>query len=152
MGVDTKAILRKGTTIEQIEKAISAKYKNVKVEKTHTPDFFYVIFTDGEHNRSLAVSFTNSCERENGISGVWVSLSLWENSVEICRYLCETFGGYLDENDCDDAGFYPINFHLYSQGKEFTKMDLFRHKVIQSLGYDNLLKVMDLFNEFKQIT
>jgi len=152
MGVDTKAILRKGTTIEQIEKAISAKYKDVKVEKTYTPDFFYVIFTDGENNRSLAVSFTNSCERDDGISGVWVSLSLWEKSVEICRYLCETFGGYLDENDCDENGFYPINFYLYSQGKEFTKMDLFRHKVIQELGYDNLLKAMDLFNEFKQIT
>lgn len=31
MGVDTKAILRKGTTIEQIEKAISEKYTDVKV-------------------------------------------------------------------------------------------------------------------------
>jgi hypothetical protein len=111
-----------------------------------------VIFTDGEHIRSLAVSFTNSCERENGITGVWTSLGMWGNSVEIARYICETFGGYLDENDCDDDGFYPINFHLYSQGKEFTKMDLFRHKVIQELGYDNLFKAMDLFNEFKQIT
>jgi hypothetical protein len=33
MGVDTKAILRKGTTIEQIEKAISEIYTEVKTEK-----------------------------------------------------------------------------------------------------------------------
>lgn len=38
MGVDTKAILRKGTTIEQIEKAISDKYAAVEVSATR-PDF-----------------------------------------------------------------------------------------------------------------
>lgn len=150
MGVDTKAILRKGTTIEQIEKAISEKYTDVKVRAT-MPDFMYVIFKDGEDPRKLAVSFTNSCERDNGIAGVWTSLSKWGNSIEIARYLCETFGGYLDENDCDDEGFYPINFHLYEQGKEFTKLDLFRHEVISKLGYDNLKVAEEIFNKFKEL-
>jgi hypothetical protein len=150
MGVDTKAILRKGTTIEQIEKAISAKYTDVKV---HAPekDFMFIIFKDGEDQRQLAVSFTNSCEREDGIAGVWTSLGMWGNSVEIMKYLCETFGGYLDENDCDDQEYYPINFELYSQGSEFTELDEFRHKVIKEVGYDKLKAVMNLLDQYQQI-
>jgi len=147
MGVDTKAILRKGTTIEQIEKAISEKYTDVEVMAT-MPDFMYVTFKDGADQRQLAVSFTNSCERDNNIAGVWTSLGKSGNSVEIARYLCETFGGYIDENDCDDEGFYPINFHLYSQGEEFTKLDEFRHKVIKEVGYDKLKSVMRLLDEY----
>jgi len=148
MGVDIKAILRKGTTIEKIEKAISEKYTDVEVKPTSMLDFMYVIFKDGADQRQLAVSFTNSCERENNIAGVWTSLGKWGNSIKIARYLCETFGGYLDENDCDDEGLYPINFHLYSQGKEFTKLDKFRHKVIKEVGYDKLKAVMKLLDEY----
>lgn len=150
MGVDTKAILRKGVTIEQIEKAISDKYTEVEVRAT-MPDFMYVTFKDGADQRQLAVSFTNSCERDDNISGVWISLGWWGNSVEILRYLCETFGGYLDENDCDNKGYYPINFHLYSQGAEFTKLDEFRHEVINEVGYDKLNSVMKLLNEYSKI-
>lgn len=150
MGVDTKAILRKGTTIEQIEKAISDKYADVEVVGSR-PEFIYVRFKDGNDQRQLAVSFTNSCEVENGISGVWTSLGKWGNSVEIARYLCETFGGYLDENDCDDEGFYPINFHLYSQGCEYTKIDEFRHKVIKEFGYDKLKVAMSMLQEYKSL-
>jgi len=151
MGVDTKAIIRKGTTIEKIEKAISEKYTDVEVKPTSMLDFMYVTFKDGAVQIQLAVSFTNSCERDNGIAGVWTSLGMWGNSVEIARYLCETFGGYLDENDCDDKGFYPINFHLYSQGTEFTKLDEFRHKVITEIGYNKLNAVMKLLDEYSEV-
>jgi hypothetical protein len=151
MSVDTRAILRKGVTIEQIEKAISEKYTEVKVHTLAAPDFMLIQFMDGADHRQLSVSFANSCERDYGIAGVWVSLGMWGNSVEILTYLCETFGGYLDENDYDDEGFYPINFHLYSQGNEFTKLDEFRHKVINSVGYDKINTVMELFNEYKTL-
>ncbi|HHT9021258.1 TPA: hypothetical protein ACT5CK_002441, partial [Flavobacterium psychrophilum] len=151
MGVDTKAILRKGVSIEQIEKAISEKYTDVEVRAT-SPDFMYLIFKDGKDQRRLAVSFTNSCERDNGISGIWCSLGMWGNSVEIARYLCEKFGGYLDENDCDDQEFYPINFHLYAQGAEFTQMDLFRNKVITKLGYKHLNNAIELLTEFSEVS
>jgi hypothetical protein len=82
----------------------------------------------------------------------WVSLGHCGNSVEIAKYLCETFGGYLDENDCADDGYYPINFHLYSQGTEFTSLDEFRHKVITEVGYDKLGSVMKLLEEYKALT
>lgn len=149
MGVDTKAILRKGTTIEQIEKAMSEKYNDVELRASQ-PDFMSIQFKDGKDQRQLSVSFTNSCERESGIGGVWISLGMWGNSIEIARYLCETFGGYLDENDCDDEGFYPINFRLYSQGSEFTKADEFRHKLISEVGLGKLKSVMLLFDEYSK--
>ena len=148
MSVDTKAILTKGTTIEKIEKAISEKYTDVEV-RANMSYFMIVSFKDGADQRQLSVSFLNSCETENNIAGVWTSLGKWGNSVEIARYLCETFGGYLDEDDCDDEGFYPINFHLYSQGTEFTKLDEFRHKVIKEVGYDKLKSVMKLLDEYQ---
>lgn len=151
MGVETKAILRKGTTIEQIEKAISDKYADVEIRAT-MPDFVYVTFKDGEDQRQLSVSFANYCEIENNIAGVLTSLGKWGSSVEIARYLCETFGGYLDENDCDGEGFYPINFHLYSQGNEFTILDEFRHKVIKEVGYDKLKVVMSLLDEYSKVS
>lgn len=150
MSVDSKAIIRKGVKIEEIHEVLSKKYEDVKVHASQ-PDFMFIIFKDEGHTRQLAVSYTGSCLRENGIDGVWLSLGMWGNSVDILRHLCETFGGYLDENDCDDDGFYPINFHLYVNGSEFTEMDLFINKVISKLGYDNLKPAMELFNEFKNI-
>lgn len=150
MGVDTKAIIRKGTTIEEIANAIGDKYGEVKIESS-MPYFFQIIFNEGKGNRMLSVSFSNSCEKDNGIPGVWLSLGCYGKSVEILRYLCETFGGYLDENDCDDKGFYPINYHLYAKSKNHSKMDEFKHKVIHELGHVNLNKTMALFEEYKKI-
>lgn len=150
MAVNTNAILKKGTTIQEIVKAISERYSDVKVE-TVMPQFMYVSFKDGADQRKLAVSFTNSCEKEYNIAGVFVSLDKWGNSVEIAKYLCEYFGGYLDENDCDDQGFYPINFDLYSKGQDFTKLDQFRHQVIKEVGYDKLDPVMKLLNDYRDI-
>lgn len=151
MGVDTKAIIRKGVSLEEIKSALENQYADVEVLNTSSADFFYIVFSDGKDKRQLAISYNDSCLKDNGIDGIWCSLGLWKNSIQIMRYLCETFGGYLDENDCDDEDFYPINFHLFQQGKDFTKMDLFSNKVITELGYGNLHKALNLFNEFKAI-
>ncbi len=150
MGVNTNAILTKGTTITQIEKAISTKYTEVKVEAV-TSDFMYITFKDGADQRQLTVSFINSCEKDDGIAGVWVSLGMWNNSIEIIKYLCETFGGYIDENDSDNEGFYSINYTFYSKGKEFTEFDEFKHKVIEKVGYNKLKTVMSLCKEYAKM-
>jgi hypothetical protein len=147
MVVDTKAIIRKGTTIEQIESAISAKYKDVTVY-VNTQDLMCMSFVDGEDSRTMSVSFTNSCQRDDGIAGVCLSLGFWGNSVEIMKYLCETFGGYIDENDCDDKEFYPINFEEYQKGADFTPLDIFKNKVIKEVGYGKLKPVLTLLDEY----
>jgi hypothetical protein len=150
MGVDTKAIIRKGTTIEQIESAISAKYKDVTV-RANNHDFMSMSFVDGKDSRTMHVSFTGSCEQDYSIAGVGLSLGCTGNSVEILKYLCETFGGYLDENDCDDQDFYPINYELYAQGSEFRPLDEFRHKVIKEVGFEKLRPVMALLDEYRTL-
>lgn len=95
MGVSTKAIIRKGVTIEQIENAIDEKYQNVTVETSKDDDLFYVHFKDGEDVRKLAVIFDyNGTERDYGISGAWLSFGFWGNSVD-CRSLYGTpLNGY----------------------------------------------------------
>lgn len=148
MGVNTKAILTKGTTIEQIEAVISNKFQDVQVH-ANSSGSMYITFKDGEHARTLYVSFANYCEHDYGIAGVWLCLGYWGNSFEILQDLCETFGGYLNKNDCDDEGFYPICYHLYSQGVGFTQTDEFRHKVIKEVGYEKLKSVLALFEEYQ---
>lgn len=150
MGVDTRAILRRGVTIEEIEIALKEKYTEVKVVPS-SKDFMYVVFKDGSDQRQMAISFSNSCERDDKIAGVWCSLGLSRNSVQIMRYLCKTFGGYLDESDCDEDGFYPINFHLYSEGKEHTELDLLKNEIIAELGYNKLKITLKLFEKFKNL-
>lgn len=151
MSVDSKAIIRKGVNIQEIELALKRKYSEVRVISSSMDDIMYVMFKDGQEDRQMAVSFNGSCLKDNGIDGVRLSLGLWGNTIEILKYLCQTFGGYLDENDCDDIGFYSINFELYEKGKDFTEMDKFRNKVISKLGYEKLNIAMQLFEEFKQI-
>ncbi len=149
MGVDTKAIIRKGTTVEQIVQFISSKYGDVEVREAGQLTSFMLNFKDGEDKRTLWVFLHGS--PESNIEGVALNFGYWGNSVEIMRGICEHFGGYLDENDCDADGYYPINFHLYQQGEDFTPLDEFRHEVIQKMGFDKLKVAMELFEKFKTI-
>ena len=149
MGVDTKAIIRKGTTVEQIVQFIAPKYGNVEVREAGHATSFMLNFKDGEDQRTLWAFLHGASE--SGIEGPSLSFGCWGNSVEIMRGICEHFGGYLDENDCDADGYYPINFHLYQQGEDFTPLDEFRHEVIQKIGYDKLHVAMQLLEKFKTI-
>jgi hypothetical protein len=151
MGRDTKAVLTKGTTIEDIVTVLKQKYTFVEVNSSRS-SFFRVFFMDWADHRQLFVSFdSESVRHDTGIDGVYLNLSLWGNAVEILRGLCETFGGYLKEDDSNDEPFIPINYELFAKGKEFTKMDEFRHKVMAELGYDNLEKAMKLLEEYRNI-
>ena len=100
----------------------------------------------------MYVSYSGSCLNDHGIDGIWLSLGCYGKSVEILRFLCESFGGYLDENDCDEDGFYPINFHLFQQSKEYSEMDIFTNKIISEIGYEHLQKVLLLFEEYKRLS
>ena len=78
MGVDTKAIITKGTTLEQIVEALEKKYGQVKVSSSFE-NFFWLDFKDTnqiqcELNpiRSMAVSFNGTCKQDSGIDGVWM--------------------------------------------------------------------------------
>lgn len=151
MSVDTKAIIAKGTTIQSIAETLEHKYKNVKIQSTSMDYFFAILFADGDDQRTLYVSFSNSCEQDYGIPGVWLSLGYWGNSVKIMTYLCETFGGYIDENDCDGIGFQPICLGLYLQSPELTILEIFKHKIISVCGIDKVNDVIALCDEYKSL-
>ena len=147
MSERTVAILRKGTTIVNIIDAMKAKYTNVDTFSSFE-DFFKVTFNDGQEKRIMSVSLSDSCYHDYGISGTWVSLGYIGNSIEIIKYLCETFGGYFKENDCGDSDFYPINIELYLQGEDFTVRDKFIQEIITELGYSNLKKSLTIFDKY----
>jgi len=107
MGVSTKAIIRKGTTLKEISDVLSEKYKEVQIISTHSVEYFIITFLDGDKRRGLNV-FTYNTEDED-IDGVRLSLGMWGDSVEIMKYILNVFGGYIDENDCDDEGYYSVN-------------------------------------------
>lgn len=150
MGLETKAIIRKGVTLEQISNAIYFKYGEITVNSNST-GAANISFFDGVDKRSLFIMFGSDCEREAGIAGVCLTLGAWGNSVAIMHDLCKTFGGYLDENDCDNEGYYPINQQLYLQGCEVTEVDKFRDKVISEFGYNNLQRIMQICEDYHQV-
>jgi hypothetical protein len=151
MGASTIMVLRKGVTIEQIAVAMEAKYGEVTVYPSRSKDFFTIGFVDDDIKKNLSIIYGDCTLHDYGIDGVYGSLSCINNSVEIAKYLCETFGGYLDEDDCDDEPFYPINIELFMQGSEMTAMDEFRHEVITSLGYKNLKRCMELLEKYSSL-
>lgn len=148
MPISTNAILRKGTTLEEIKTVLEKYYGQVEVH----PDLdcmFSLDFQDDGNRRVLTVFFNDCARNDYKIEGVLVSLNSWGNSIQIMKHLLNEFGGYLDENDSDHKHFYPVNIEAYKQGKDFTPRDLFVNKVIAKVGYDKLKVVMELFDEFK---
>ena len=42
----------------------------------------------------------------------YISLSCWGSSVEIVKEIVSHFGGgWVDENDCDDKEYYPVELN-----------------------------------------
>jgi hypothetical protein len=81
----------------------------------------FINFKDDEENRSLFYCYTNHNAYENlefyseyGLEDMVkeqttsISLGFHGNSVDIIKSLVIEFGGWLDENDCDDEQYYPI--------------------------------------------
>lgn len=49
----------------------------------------------------------------------FISLGKWGNSIEIIKELVSYFGGYIDEDDCDDKEYYYIPSTQPDRRKEF---------------------------------
>jgi len=50
----------------------------------------------------------NGLRELNEIDTTFISLGYWASSVEIMRDIVEEYGGWLDENDCDEYPYYYI--------------------------------------------
>lgn len=153
MGVDTKAIIRKGVTIEELKAHAEKKYGKVSVEETKIDDFFYLVFEEGKQVRRNLAVFTNPemAERDYGISGILLSIGCRGESVEIVTHFAEEFGGFVDDSDCDDKDFYPVNVEKMEQGKEYTPKEKFKHKLIKEFGLEAANKIIVACEEYSQL-
>jgi len=85
MGVNTTAILRKGLTIEEIEKAISKKYTDVEVTPSSVLNFMYVMFKDGKDIAGNA--YFNYMDKKGG----WDSVA--EDAIHSYQTLWQKING-----------------------------------------------------------
>ena len=152
MGTSTKAIINKNTSVFDIEKALNLKYHNVKVSKSGVnDDFYYFTFDYGNEVYHLNAFFNDYALISHNIDGVSLSIGCSDESITILRYLCECFGGFLDENDCDDESYYSINYHLFCNISQKTNLEVFKEKLLMKVGYDKLESVLKLLEEYKNI-
>ena len=153
MGVSTKAIIRKGVTIEELKAHAEKKYGEVGIEETFLDNFFYLVFKEGEQSRRNLAVFTDHtmAERDYGISGILLSISCMGKSVEIVTHFAEEFGGFVDDSDCDDKDFYPVNVEKMEQGKEYTPKEKFKHKLIKEFGLEAANKIIVACEEYSQL-
>lgn len=151
MGVDTKAIIRKNLSLEELKVHAEKHFGGVEVETSNGLgfDLFYLNFADPiekDRNRSLAVFLDPKLAgRDYGIEGTLLSLGCWGGAVDIMKVFLKEFGGYLDENDCDATGFEPHHLDKFSLSKDFTPQDKLRQELASEIGYENMVKAMKVF-------
>lgn len=82
----------------------------------------FITFNDGDENRAIFYYYQNVNSYENleyynkynledmvKSETTWLNLGLYGNSVEIMKRIAQEFGGWLEENDCDDKPPYWID-------------------------------------------
>ena len=126
MGVDTRGIIAKRIQYEDIVQFIRKNYADVdvsysKVSIDEIETFLFCKFKDGKDDRELIImnnvtvpdSIEDRHEEIEYEDSVYTSISFRHrgNSVLIITNILKQFGGYIDENDCDDEGYYKIERH-----------------------------------------
>lgn len=150
MSVTTKVIINKGVALTEILQRLKVKYDSVEIITTGSDVYFIMRFIVGSQVRSISVFFGDYAKIDYGVDGTLLSLGAYGNSLEIMNFILAEFGGYIRKTDDDE--FQPVNVEKFMVNKNVTKKDLFTLKVIQKVGYDKLDVVLDLFDEFKNLT
>ncbi len=147
MGGATKAVLRKGVSADQILSAIQEKYDSEAFIDSVYESHLWINFRENGDYRNMFVNPNN----KEYIEGVFLSLGCWGNSAEIMKYLCETFGGWTDENDCDKQGYYLINKDAYESGTDFTEVDKLKMRIMAEVGHQKANIIMEILKEYKDV-
>lgn len=115
MSVDTKGLLKGTVTHQEVLNFIKQKYdKNAEshVEKDFdgVRNMGFICFKFNNEKRSMFYVSENGNKYDEIERGKYTSISLGynDNAISIIREIVTEFGGYIDENDCDDKGFEPI--------------------------------------------
>ena len=144
MGVDTKGYVSKEVTALDVYNVIVSKYDisaNYRVEvQEDGREYGSIDFMDGEDQRSLF--FYKGTENHD----TSLSLSYWNNSVEIIVNILKCFGGKLKEADTSDLD--PIDI---PKDENYSHID--RVKFIEDImnKLDNSLSIGDKVKISNQI-
>lgn len=97
---------------------IKERYDNSGEWKTWSG---FIEFNDGARDRGLFYCYTNHNTWENlkyyseyGLEDMvktettYISLNKDDSSIDIIKKIVSHFGGWIDENDCDDEPYYPL--------------------------------------------
>ena len=117
MSCDTILRLKGHITAEQIVDYIDEHYKFISnsIREDNYVTSGFIKFNDGDENRNIYYDYQNinSYEKldENIVKSetTFLNLGCYGNSVEIMKGIAQEFGGWLDENDCDDIPPYWID-------------------------------------------
>lgn len=152
MGVDTNGYVSRQVTAMDIYNIICSKFDkdaifDVKVETRNGVDeeIGKIYFKIGEDQRGLFLCHgENENDQKFDFDGsskyVYMSLGHWNNSEQIMTNIVKCFGGYIDENDCDDIDAFYIP---QSENMEYSDCIKEREKIVSILDekLSNALKI-----------
>lgn len=151
-----RAFLRKNVTVLEIFTALDSKYENVQaVGLLADPKAFQLYFTEVDENITPSREYrymtvhTDATLTEEGFSGVECRLQNWGKAVEILKYLCETFGGYIQEVIPGEA--ILVNTGNLDLQQEYSKVQLLENEIFHKLDSDAIPVVLELCQKYKDV-
>jgi hypothetical protein len=124
MSVDTHGMINRKIDVEEVYNFIINTFdKNAKLDKKidsyDNKPKGYILFNDGKDDRQMFFcngqdktkydrEYPNLSFNDEDLSYLWLDLKLYGNSVEDMKIIINHFGGYVDENDCDDNDWYYL--------------------------------------------
>lgn len=129
MGVDTKGYLDKDITASDVFNVICYKFDpqaNFNVRNESGYDIGTIDFMYNDEQRNLFYCVTSDrlentpWDREKHVSLI---LRKWGSSVQIMTEIVSVFGGYVDEDDCDD-----MEAVFISKNENFAYMEFIQEK------------------------
>lgn len=149
MGVDTRAFLNPSVNFTMLLDYFSERGSDPKLHMGHGSDEFAFIFIRGLNgSRQLAVNMPHDGSK---IYGTEVSLSCNDEAKDIIRGLCEEFGGYYLENDCDDDDYVLIGDDKFNLQMTRTPMSALREEIVVKFGADRLDEILDIARRYSEI-
>lgn len=141
MGVNIQAKLDNSISIQAIEEVIKQHYEYVRTEACDSA--YYIIFKNGENQRSLQVYIGYNYSTEKEISK-WLSLGHNAEAVVIMKNIVVYFGGWLTENDCDRNYYWIEKTKYLSKDKqqEVNKKDYINSKLNSAFTYNEIQKIL----------
>lgn len=121
MGVDTKGYMKGNVTATEVYDIVCEKFDKdaqfgIKIDNYDKEERGFIYFEFAGEKRQLFYC-TGETERlsdfpliaeKSDDKIVYLILGYWGSSVEIMTEVVKEFGGYVDDNDCDDIEAYYI--------------------------------------------